>query len=295
MAEEIKDYIHKKRPSLSKSSLTTYASVLRSLYKRCFGDGKVVWDKFDNTSDVLNHLKDVPPNRRKTILSALVIITDNKDYREKMLSDVRDYNAEINKQEKTEEQKEGWVEPAEVKQTFETLKRNATLIAKKGHLKPADLQEIQSYIILALLSGLFIPPRRSKDYCDFKIKSVDENKDNFIMKKELVFNSYKTAKYYGTQKVECPPALMKILKDWIKINPTEYLLFDAKYQPLTPVKLNQRLNKIFGGRPVAVNSLRHSFLTDKYAEHSKVENEMNEDLKEMGSSARQAKTYIKLD
>ena len=295
MAEEIKDYIHKKRPSLSKSSLTTYASVLRSLYKRCFGDGKVVWDKFDNTSDVLNHLKDVPPNRRKTILSALVIITDNKDYREKMLSDVRDYNAEINKQQKTEEQKEGWVEPAEVKQTFETLKRNATLIAKKGHLKPADLQEIQSYIILALLSGLFIPPRRSKDYCDFKIKSVDENKDNFIMKKELVFNSYKTAKYYGTQKVECPPALMKILKDWIKINPTEYLLFDAKYQPLTPVKLNQRLNKIFGGRPVAVNSLRHSFLTDKYAEHSKVENEMNEDLKEMGSSARQAKTYIKLD
>jgi len=295
MAEELKEYIHKKRPSLSKSSLTTYASVLRSLYKKCFGDGKVIWDKFDNTKEVLEHLKDIPPNRRKTILSALVIITDKKEYREQMLSDVRDYNAEINKQEKTEEQKEGWVEPEEVKSVFETLKKNATLLAKKGHLKPADLQEIQSYIILALLSGIFIPPRRSKDYCDFKTKNINENKDNFISKKELVFNSYKTMKYYGTQRVECPPALMKILKDWIKINPTEYLLFDAKYQPLTPVKLNQRLNKIFGGRKVAVNSLRHSFLTEKYAEHSKMDKELSEDMSEMGSSTRQLKTYVKLD
>jgi integrase len=295
MAEELKEYIHKKRPSLSKSSLTTYASVLRSLYKRCFGEGKVVWDKFDDTKEVLGHLKDIPPNRRKTILSALVIVTDKKEYREQMLNDCRDYNAEINKQEKTDEQKEGWVEKDEVRTKFEEVKRNAMLIVKKAHLKPADLQEIQSYIILAVLSGIFIPPRRSKDFCDFKIKNVDENKDNFMTKKELVFNSYKTAKYYGTQKVECPPALMKILKDWIKINPTEYLLFDAKYQPLTPVKLNQRLNKIFGGRPVAVNSLRHSFLTDKYAEHSKVEKEINEDMSEMGSSARQLKTYVKLD
>jgi hypothetical protein len=88
---------------------------------------------------------------------------------------------------------------------------------------------------------------------------------------------------------------MKILKDWIKINPTEYLLFDSKMSKLSPVKLNQRLNKMFNGRKVAVNSLRHSYLTDKYAEHTKKDNEMNEDMKEMGSSARQLKTYVKLD
>jgi hypothetical protein len=92
---EIKDYIKKKRSTLSDSSLTTYASVLKSLYKKIFGDGKIDWDKFEDTKHVLDFLKDVPPNRRKTILSALVIVTNKAEYRDKMLSDVRDYNKEI--------------------------------------------------------------------------------------------------------------------------------------------------------------------------------------------------------
>ena len=94
MATEIKDYIHSKRPTLSNSSLKTYASILRSLYRKVFGDGKVVWDKFEDANKVLTFLDNVPPNKRKTILSALVIITDNKKYRDKMLADVREYNKE---------------------------------------------------------------------------------------------------------------------------------------------------------------------------------------------------------
>jgi hypothetical protein len=65
---------------------------------------------------------------------------------------------------------------------------------------------------------------------------------------------------------------------------------------LTPVKLNQRLNKIFGGRHISVNQMRHTFLTDKYSEHSKKDKELAEDVREMGTSSTMAKnTYIKLD
>jgi hypothetical protein len=94
------------------------------------------------------------------------------------------------------------------------------------------------------LGGIFIPPRRSLDYCDFKIKNIDPAL-NYIEKKALVFNRYKTAQPYGKQMVECPPVLLKILKKWISVNQTDYLLFDTNGGKLSPVKLNQRLNKIF--------------------------------------------------
>jgi hypothetical protein len=293
MASEIKEYIHKKRPNLSASSLTTYASICKSMYKKCFGDGKIVWDKFDDADAVLKCLKDMPPNKRKTILSAMVIITDNAKYRELMVKDVRDYNKEINKQELTPEQKENWVSSKDIGDIFTDLKKKAELIMKKkSNIKPSDLQEIQNFIIVALLGGMYIPPRRSKDYCDFKIKNIEENKDNFLKKNEMIFNSYKTSKTYGTQKVKIEAPLTTILAKWIKMNPTDYLLFDSNMNQLSPVKLNQRFNKIFNGK-ISVNQMRHTFLTEKYGEHSKVDKELANDVAEMGTSKNMLTTYVK--
>ena len=92
--EHLKDYIHSKRPNLSNSSLITYTSILKNLYHKVFGND-VDFHKFDDAQSILHYLKDVPPNRRKTILSALVIITDNKQYRDLMMQDVQQYNQEI--------------------------------------------------------------------------------------------------------------------------------------------------------------------------------------------------------
>jgi hypothetical protein len=227
-------------------------------------------------------------------LSALVIITGKADYRDKMLSDVRDYNKEIQKQEKTPTQEENWVDDKQVKQVFEALKTDAVaLMKKKTALKPSDLQDIQNFIIMALLGGIYVPPRRSKDFCDFKIKNIDEHKDNYLKKGKAYFNSYKTFKTYGTQELEIPKPLLSILNAWIKINPTEWLLFDSNMNHLTPVKLNQRLNKIFGDKKVAVNALRHSYLTGKYADTIAKNKEIDETMKEMGSSKGMLTTYVK--
>jgi len=76
--DKIKSYIAEKRNTLSKSSINTYASILKNLYKRVFEDEDYNLEKFNNTEPVINHLQNIPPNKRKTILSALVIITDKK-------------------------------------------------------------------------------------------------------------------------------------------------------------------------------------------------------------------------
>jgi|688.fasta_scaffold04525_16 integrase len=288
----LKDYIKEKRPTLSKSSITTYASILKNLYLKVFGAGDIDFKKYDDYEKVIKFLNDIPPNKRKTILSALVIITDKKQYRDLMLSDVRDYNKEIDKQEKTPEQKESWVDSEQVNDIFKSLKENADLLYKKKKLNINDLQEIQSYIIIALLGGVFIPPRRSKDFVDFKIKNITEN-DNFLDGKTMVFNSYKTSKTYGQQVIPIDNILLKILKKWIAINPTDYLLFDAHLNPLSSVKLNQRLNKIFSSKKVGVNQLRHTYLTNKFGDTINKKNEIKETMADMGSSSGMLETYVK--
>jgi hypothetical protein len=285
--KDLKEFIGEKRPTLSKSSITTYNSILTNLYKKVFGDNDIDVKKFNDTDKILKHLNDTEPNKRKSVLSALVIITDNKVYREKMNGDIQTYNNEISKQEKSEAQEQNWVSQNEVREKYNQLENEAKLIYKKQHIKPSDLQQIQDYIIIALLGGVHIPVRRSKD-------NVDKEKDNYIDDKwkELVFNSYKTAKTYGKQTLSIPPKLKAILKKWIIINPTDYLLFDKNYNPLTNVKLNQRFNKIFG-KKASVNIMRHSILTEKFGEQMKKNKELEKTMSEMGSSSNMATTYIK--
>ena len=289
---DLKEFIQERRPNISKSSITTYNSILKNLYKSVFPNDELDIKNFDNSEKILKYLSDIEPNKRKTILSALVVITDNKDYRDKMLDDIKEYNKEISKQEKNKNQEDSWIDKEEIDKIYSILYHNAKLLYKKDSLTNSDLQEIQNYIIISLLGGIYIPPRRSKDYVDFKISDIDKSEDNYIEKNKLIFNSYKTAKTYGEQKVEIPKALKSILNKWIKVNPTKYLLFDTNMGKLSNVKLNQRLNKILG-KKASVNQLRHTFLTEKYGDMIDTKKQLDEDFKQMGSSSGQFQTYVK--
>tara|TARA_R110000796_G_scaffold25078_3_gene71100 strand:+ start:254 stop:1168 length:915 start_codon:yes stop_codon:yes gene_type:complete len=290
---ELKEFIKSKRDTLSSSSITTYASLLKNLYLKVYPkDTKMDFKKFNDTTKIIKSIRDLPPNRRKTLLSALVIITDNKQYRELMLEDIKEFNKDIQKQEKTETQKEAWIEEDELKDICSQYKKHAENIYKKPKKTMSDLQDIQNYIILCVLSGEYINPRRSKDFVDFKIKNIDKEKDNYLEGNKMIFNSYKTAKTYGRQEIVIPTKLKSILKKWIGINETEHLLFDTNGNKLSNVKLNQRLNKIFG-KKASVNQLRHTFLTEKHGDTIAKNSELEKDMKEMGSSLQMSKTYIK--
>jgi hypothetical protein len=293
---DLKKEIQEKRPALSQSSIVTYNSILRNLHRKVFGEGDIKIENFKETEKILDHLKELTPNKRKTILSALVIITDSKKYRDLMLDDIKNYNQEIGKQEKTETQRENWVEVPQIQELWDSLGKQAnTLYKKKTGLTGSDFQQIQNFIILSLLGGVLISPRRSKDYCDFKIRNVDKSKDNYLEKGVMKFNSYKTAKCYGTQSVSIPKPLQSILNKWIKVNPTDWLLFDSNQNPLTAVKLNQRLNKLFDGKKISVNALRHSYLTTKFGDTIEKNKAIDQTMADMGSSRAMLTTYVKED
>jgi integrase len=294
MTSIIKDEIIKLKPNISPSSVNTYNSILKNLYKRVFGDKEIDLKNFEKTAPIINYLRDLEPGKRKTILASLVVITDNKRYRDLMMTDIEQYKSNESQQLKNDKQNESWVDTSDIDTLLTDLEHNATTLYKKKTLTPSDLQDIQNYIILCVLSGRYIPPRRSKDYVDFKIKGIDQDKDNYISKKNMIFNSYKTAKTYQRQEIPIPPELIKILNKWIKINPTEYLFFDSGGKKLSNVKLTQRLNKIFG-KKASVNQLRHTYLSNKYQDTIKLNKEMADDMKAMGSSRAQEQIYIKKD
>jgi len=290
----LKEELKSKRKTLSESSLTTYSSILKNLYKKVFGEGQIKLDNFDKTKEIIEYIKDVPPNKRKSILSALVVLTDNEDYRKLMLGDINKYNSFIKTQQKTETQEQNWIEKEKIKEVFDKLEKDAKQIYKKQSLTMNDLQSIQEYIIVALLGGLFIPPRRLLDYTEFRVKNIKKDEHNYYNRGSLYFNHYKTAKHYGEQSVKVPKTLQAILTKWIKTNPNDYLLFDNNGNKLNSVKLNQRLNKIFNGK-VSVNALRHTYLTDKFGEQIEKNKEIANTMEKMGSSSSQLTTYVKND
>jgi integrase len=294
MSTIIKDEIIKLKPNISQSSVNTYNSILKNLHKRVFIDKDIDLKNFEKTAPIISFLKDLEPSKRKTILASLVVITDNKRYRDQMMKDIEEYKSNESKQMKNDKQTDSWVDTSDIDLLLTDLEKNTNTLYKKKTLSNSDLQDIQNYIILCVLSGRYIPPRRSKDYVDFKIRDIDKDKDNYIDKKNMIFNSYKTAKTYQRQEIPIPPELLKILNKWIKVNPSDYLLFDSGGNKLSNVKLTQRLNKIFG-KKASVNQLRHTYLSNKYQDTIKLNKDMADDMKAMGSSRAQESIYIKKD
>ena len=290
---DIKQKLIENKPNLSQSSLKAYNSTLTTLHKKAFDNDNYSLDNFNNTGAINEYLRDKPANKRKAVYSALLALTNNEVFRERMLTDIDTYNAEIETQTKTESQ-QNWAEEQTIQSVFSRLTDEAKKIHKKKDKTMGDLQNLQNYVIVALLGGLYIPPRRSMDYVEFKIRNVNENEDNYLDRNKFVFNKYKTAKVYGRQELEIPLQVKNILKKWISINPTDYLLFDTNMNKLTNVSLNQRLNKIFNGKKIGVNALRHSYLTDKFGETSNQVNNLSNEMTMMGSSIAQQRVYIKL-
>jgi hypothetical protein len=316
----LKEILKEKRPHLSDSSVNTYASVLRNVYKRAFNsDAKeedMNIDRFNKEEEkVLESVKSYAPSKRKSILAALVVISGgNAKYRKPMLEDIAEYREEIGLQKKSQKQKENWVSTEELQQMYAKWNAIATpLLKRKDALTSQELQRVQNFVMLALYT--LIPPRRSADYFNFKIRNVNESEDNFMKptkvkkgnpeptdasgerittKQMFVFNKYKTAWKYHAQNSPVPPELENIIKAWIRVNPHEYLLVDTNGNKLDASKMHQRFNAIFG-RKVSTTAFRHSFLTDKYKDTMEAMQEMNSDLQKMGSSSAQASTYVKLD
>lgn len=284
--------IKENKPTISASSLKTYISLLKSLYhkKHEKGDINLAW--FNNQDEIIELLKDKPASSRKTTYAALIAIAkDNNKYKAALLDDGKTYDKFIKTQTKTEKQEENWKSFEEVQKIFNDMHTKIKPLLNSKELSPTDYKKLQDFILLALTSGVFISPRRSMDWVDMKIKNIDKAKDNYIDKNDFVFNKYKTAKFYETQKVSIPKQLKTILNKFIKLNPHEYLLTDDKGNKMTNVRLTQKLNKIFDGA-ISTSMLRHIYLTEQLKNVPALE-KLEKMAHDMGNTPMQAIEYVK--
>ena len=142
-----------------------------------------------------------------------------------------------------------------------------------------------------------IPPRRSLDYADMKIRNYNKNTDNYYENGKMVFNQYKTFKQYGKVIIDVKMLasdLNTLIKKWMKINKTDFLLYSSNGNKLSNTQLYQYNNKIWGGKNVSTNIYRHVYLTEFYKQ-PRTYMEMEKMASYLGHSINQSMLYVKND
>jgi hypothetical protein len=290
------------RPSLSVGSLRTYTSIIKNLSKQIGMPLENPEDVIDNHKKIVDHLREVPGKVRKTRLAALIVFIEKAKgadkvvdaFRKTMVDDCKDYEKELNKQEMTERQKEGYIPLSEVMQKYHALEKEVVPIMKKESLDKREFARVQLYVLLSCL--LLIEPRRSLDYTEFKLRNIDETKDNYMKNEKrkpyFHFNQYKTVKKYGKQSLDIPAKLYKIVKRWSELNPHEWLLMNSRQEnKITPTQLTCMLYSFFE-KPISTSMLRHIYLTDMYKNVPALA-DMQETATNMGHDLTMALKYVK--
>jgi len=297
----IKETIETNRPTLSKNSVRVYCSLISSLAKSL----NVTLDSAEHIKEhiksILDHLKDMDKRKRKTILASLIVVLGDKDkkvvetLRGHMMKDIRATEEEDKNQEMTHKEKENWISWNEVEKVYDNLKKEVTPLLRMDKLTKRQFTRLQDFVLLSMLT--MIPPRRSLDMCELKIRNGDKDNNYVDFKKSKIhWNVYKTAKKYNEQVSDIPKDLMTILKNWLKKNPNDYMFVanDLKTK-LSPPQITNRLNSIFG-KHISVNMLRKIFITDNVLQNVPALKKLEETAAQMGHTLETAmQKYKKVD
>ena len=282
---ELAEALRKQR-NLSASTIKTYTSLLNSLHKKLDGDGLEFFEK--DKERILGHIKAMgSAQSRKTILSALFVLTGDKEYRENMIDDIKVVNESYRSQKTSAERKETLI-------SFERVQEIHQELFTKMKANPSHTN-IVNYIISSVCSGVYgvdLPPRRL-EYADMKLRNFDKTVDNYLDKGKFVFNQYKTVKKHGTQVIPVPKDLNLVINKWKRLNPTDYLLVNDKGEKFTTSYLSKRIKDLFEGNSQDV--LRSIFLSNYYKDMPQLKT-MEDMAERMGHSVPSALGfYVKKD
>ena len=134
MEQQIIDTLKEKRPNLHDKSVKTYVSLLKNIMKNM--DYKNVEELNTSPKKVIEFSKEKYENVNglKTRLSALFVITENKEYHTDMMENIQKYNTETNKQEKNEKQMENWMTTEDIQKNYDNIETNLKQLWKKKDL-----------------------------------------------------------------------------------------------------------------------------------------------------------------
>lgn len=285
MKDEICQTIRQNRPSISDGSLKTYCSVLNSLYNKLGGQSGVQFFS-DNVNKIIAHIETLDkPQTKKTILSALYVLTNDKAYHEPMLKFANETNAHYKERKTDPERLKNMPTIEKLKEIYNKYETNLK--------KSPTAENYVNYLIVALTSGQGgLPPRRLMDWTEMKIKNYDPKTDNYMTTKDFVFNKFKTAKFITSpedRKVEIPKKLKIIINRWKKINDSDYLLVNTEGNKYTSSSFNKKLNSIYG-KGIGVDVLRSISWTAK-ADEIEIVEKLKSKARKMGHSLQSAIDY----
>jgi Sec-independent protein translocase protein TatA len=296
----LKKTLIKNRPKLSESSIATYLTGYKRVAKNINLPLIAPMDFSINIDKIIEYCNTLPLNKRRStiasIISLIKIPEPGKDlqrvierYSTELTTISDELNEEENEQEMTEKQKEAYLPWPDILEIYSRLKAQAEPLWKiKEEYITADIFEILQYYVL-LSCYVLIPPRRSMDYTNFKIRNFNKefnSKDNYMIeikqKPYFVFNTYKNASRLGAQKFEIPLELKQIIKKWMKVNNGDYLLLNSKKKNIPANRINKMLYNIFK-RNIGASLLRHSYLTHNFGSVNLADLERT--TQQMGSSS----------
>ncbi len=141
------------RPNLSQSSLRTYVSTLANLPKRCKIEGgsheiNLKWYE-DNANKIMDDLTELTPNKHKSVLSALFILTGNEKVQTEMRKDLQTVNDEYKEQKMSATQKENWIDWSDVLKIYDDLRVKTDPLFKAKTLTAKQFEELQSFVLLS--------------------------------------------------------------------------------------------------------------------------------------------------
>ena len=175
--------------------------------------------------------------------------------------------------------------------------------------KTKDIKNLEDRALVSVYT--LLPPRRVEDFRLMKIfvkkkgRQVQEDDHNYLVlnakriPQEFVFNKYKTSKHYHQQVIKLPNDLKDILKAYTdkgKANDT-CLFSQANGECLSQPGFTSKVRNTFKkycGKPLTVNSLRHSFISS--LDQNKMSIAQREEVaRKMGHSLNEQMTYNKID
>jgi hypothetical protein len=294
-------YVKKCTPHLQSSSIKTYCCTLRGIFKHLG-----YWDSVENFSvddffESINlYLSSLPLKRRIGVISALFTIKQRHPELVKILKhcNEEDFNTE-KKQELTPAQQMAYLDWDSIVRTRENLANAVASFWTKLTLSDKQFDLLQDYVICCLYT--YLPPRRLLDYVHMRKGEPENDWENGIVQisnettnsqSAFVFQKYKTAKTYGKQEIPIPLPLWCILREWIKINPYDWLLV-ANGKQMTSVSLTRRLSQIFETPGFGVNMLRHAFVSDNVLKDTPFLDQLENIAYALGHSMNETMLYKK--
>ena len=307
--EEIKAFVKKQKPEISEKTLHGYALCLNQLYRKIFptppSSGGVPQDDKDiDISKFFEHpvefyvdwvnAQGKSKSFIRNMLSSIQVVLKDKNLTKAITKNSDEEKEEALNPEATPYVKEHHLTQEQIDAKYNELKTIADGLWDKSPWTMDDFLKLQQYVMYCLVCGKFIAPRRSKDWYAFKLRNIDLEKDNYLDGRLLIFNSFKTSKATGQQRIPCPPELYRILRKWIRFNKLPWLFVTVKLEPLNAVTFNQKLNNIMGvpsgeSAGFGSNQFRHIYLTNKHSNNL----DLKKDMEAMGSSLGVAHHYIK--